>query len=261
MAETSGYWSTSGTPVGHQVSSYTQVIAAKAAAVLAACSGFEGVAPGYKNALAGSVPGANTARIATGGGVVDGIWYDNGANVDTTIPSAVGGGNSRIDRLVLRTTWADFTCKITRIAGTDAASPTAPAITQTPGTTYDITLYQALVNTSGTVTLTDERVIASPFTGRQGGSATDWSIVGTTNYIMPPVRIQAGVANAVSGTVTVTFPVAFSQPPVVILTPKTTNARMAGASGISASAFTINLYSDSGGVASDNVNWIAIGPK
>jgi hypothetical protein len=49
---------------------------------------------------------------------------------------------------------------ITRIAGTDAASPTAPAITQTPGTTYDIMLYQALVNTGGTVTLTDERVYA-----------------------------------------------------------------------------------------------------
>lgn len=158
MAETSGFWTTSGTPSGHQVSSYTQAIAAKAWAILAACAGKEGVAPGYLNECAGSVPGANTARIATGGAVVDGLWYENGANVDVTIPSAVGGGNTRIDRIVLRCTWANFEVEITRIAGVDAASPVAPSITQTPGTTYDIMLYQALVNTSGTVTLTDERV-------------------------------------------------------------------------------------------------------
>jgi hypothetical protein len=39
-------------------------------------------------------------------------------------------------------------------------TPAAPAITQNSGTTYDIMLYQALVNSSGTVTLTDERVWA-----------------------------------------------------------------------------------------------------
>jgi hypothetical protein len=261
MTETSGFWTTSGTPSGHQVASYTQVIAAKAWAILAAAAGFEGVSPGYLNGLAGSVPGANTARIATGGAVCDGQWYQNDANKDITIPSAVGGGNTRIDRIVVRATWAGFKCELTRIAGVDAASPTAPAITQTPGTTYDIMLYQALVNTSGTVTLTDERVIGSPFTGRQGGSATDWSIAGTTNYIMPPVRIQAGVVNVVSGSATVTFPVAFSQPPNVIPAPKTTNARMASVSGVSASGFTINLYADDGSAASDNVNWLAIGPK
>src|SRR5690606_18715172 len=73
------------------------------------------------------------------------------------IPSAVGGGNTRIDRIVLRATWSDFKVEITRIAGTDAANPTPPAITQNSGTVYDIPLYQARVNTSGTVTLIFER--------------------------------------------------------------------------------------------------------
>lgn len=164
MTETSGFYTTSATPSGHQVSSYTQVIAAKAWAILASCNGKEGVAPGYLNELVGSVPAANTARIGTGGAIVDGQWYENGAAVDVTIPSAVGGGNTRIDRIVLRITWASFQCVITRIAGTDAGSPVPPAITQTPGTVYDIMLYQALVNTSGTVTLTDERVWGLPQT-------------------------------------------------------------------------------------------------
>jgi len=160
LTQTSGFYTTAGSPTGHQVASYTQAIAAKAWAIMAACYNFEGVAPSYLNALVGSVPGVNTARIGTGGAVVDGQWYKNDAAYDVTIPSAVGGGNTRIDRVVLRVTWASFQCVITRIAGTDAASPVAPAITQTPGTTYDILLYQALVNTGGTVTLTDERVYA-----------------------------------------------------------------------------------------------------
>ncbi len=162
MTEFSYWWTTSGTPAGDQVSSYTQAHLARIAAVLAACSDFEGIAPGYLNGMAGSVAGANTVQIATGGAVVDGKVYDNDAAVNVTIPSASGGGNTRIDRIVLRVSWASFTARITRIAGTDAASPTAPAITQTPGTTYDLPLYRALVDTGGTVTLTGEQVWAAP---------------------------------------------------------------------------------------------------
>jgi BarA-like signal transduction histidine kinase len=173
------------------VASYTQAIAAKAWAIMAACYNFEGVAPSYLNALVGSVPGVNTARIGTGGAVVDGQWYKNDAAYDVTIPSAVGGGNTRIDRVVLRVTWASFQCVITRIAGTDAASPVAPAITQTPGTTYDILLYQALVNTGGTVTLTDERVFSKISTA--DGLASD---VVTTAKILNDAVTTAKILNA-----------------------------------------------------------------
>jgi hypothetical protein len=82
--------------------------------------------------------------------------------------------------------WASFQAVITRIAGTDAASPTAPAITQTPGTTFDIKLYQALVDTAGTVTLTDER---------------DWSLVdrddSTIEHSAGQLRVKDdGITNA-----------------------------------------------------------------
>ena len=150
MAEFSGLWST-GMGSGDSQASYTQLQDSLRAQVIAACNGFEGVGPGYLNSLAGTVTGANAVQIDTGGALVDGKYYNNSAAVSVNIPSAVGGGNTRIDRIVLRASWASYTVRIYRIAGTDAVSPTAPAIVQTSGTTYDIKLYQALVNTSGTV--------------------------------------------------------------------------------------------------------------
>jgi hypothetical protein len=162
MTEFSGLWTTGG--AGDGASTYTRADLSTFFKVLAACMDDEGVAPAYLNALIGSTTGANNARIGTGGALVDGKVYNNSAAVDVTIPSAVGGGNTRIDRVVLRADWTLQTVRVTRIAGTDAGSPTAPAITQVSGTTYDILLCQALVNTAGTVTITDERTFAKPGT-------------------------------------------------------------------------------------------------
>lgn len=173
MTEFSYWWTTSGTPTGDQVASYTQAHLATISEILASCSGFEGVSPTMTNLLGGTVTGANTVQINTGAAVVDGKPYENDAAVNVNIPSAVGGGNTRIDRIVVRASWSGFTARITRIAGTDAASPTAPAITQTSGSTYDIKLYQALVDTSGAVTLTDERDWARPSVD---GTTVEWNV-------------------------------------------------------------------------------------
>jgi len=162
MAELSGHWTTTAGGTGHQQTSYTQAQLSTAYKVIAGCAGFEGVAPGYLNSLACTANGANTVAVNTGGAMVDGKWYYNDANLDVNIPSAVGAGNTRIDRIVLRANWAGYEVAVTRIAGTDAASPTPPAITQTSGTTYDILLCRVLVTTAGVVTVTDERVWALP---------------------------------------------------------------------------------------------------
>ena len=220
MSEFSGHWTTDAvSPVGHQVASYTQATNGTLQKIMAACSAFEGVAPNYLNALAGTVTGANTVAINTGGAMVDGKAYENNASLNVNIPSA-SAGNTRIDRIVLRADWAGFILSVHRIAGVDSGSPTAPAITQTPGTTYDIMLYQALVDAAGTVTLTDERVMAALITHRQGGSATDWSANGTGNYVPADYMMQTGAAAVTVasgiGDVTVNFPVAFSNVPVVL---------------------------------------------
>jgi len=195
MSEFSGHWTTdAATPEGHQQASYTQAQNSTIQKVLAACAGFEGVAAGYLNSLAGTVTGANTVAINTGGGVVDGKVYQNDASLNVNVPSAVGGGNTRIDRIVLRASWAAFTVVVTRIAGTDAASPVAPAITQTSGTTYDIMLYQALVTTAGAVTLTDERVYGKVATGGiTDGAVTTAKIAASqiTNALMADDAIDS----------------------------------------------------------------------
>ena len=159
MTQLSGYWTTGGS-TGHQQVSYSQALTASATEITAGCSKFEGIANSYKNGLAGTVTGANTVSINTGGAVVDGKWYYNDAALSVNIPSAVGAGNTRIDKIVLRCNWSAFQVTIYRIAGTDAATPSAPAISSVHGSVYDIELYDALVNTSGTVTLTDKRVFA-----------------------------------------------------------------------------------------------------
>jgi hypothetical protein len=273
----------------------------------------EGVAMAYLNNLAASTTGANNCRIATGGALVDGKPYYNSANVDVNIPSAVGGGNTRIDRVVLRADWTAQTVRVTRIGGTDAASPTVPSITQVSGTTYDIKLCQCLVNTSGTVTITDERIVARPgtdsiataaiqneavtgpkiatatitagrmavdsiqtasivdnavddtkvgnrvpqFYRRQGGDASDWSVVGTTTYTPTTVRMQAGVKSFAAGsTDTITFPVAFSNVPLVFIT-SLTNLNYYSVPSITTTQAAVKVDAGPGG----QYMWLAIGAQ
>lgn len=264
MTQQSGLWTTSGTPSGHQVASYTQALASVMLEVITACLGKEGVAPGYLNLLAGTVTGANTVQIDTGGALVDGKYYKNDAAVSVNIPSAVGGGNTRIDRIVLRASWASFQITIVRIAGTDAASPTAPAITQTPGTTYDITLYKALVNTSGTVTLTDERTFASQaILARQGGSSSIWSTAGTISYFPGKTSIQTGMVNwtgasAASGTFTINVPIPFTNNGIIVVMCTTTGVTCYGVS-VGLGSFACGWSAGSNKTSLD-FNWIAIGP-
>lgn len=155
MAETSGFWTTSGTPSGHQVSGYTQAMHSLALRVASGAKVMDGVAIGYLNELAPSVA-SNVITIASGGALVDGKYYDNTANVQFTIPASTSG-TTRYDRIVVRVTWASFTAVLTRIAGTDSGSPTVPSLTQTRNNTYDIPIAKVLVNSAGALTLTDER--------------------------------------------------------------------------------------------------------
>ena len=159
MAQFSGFWTTGGTD-GDQVAGYTQAHLSTAMEIIAACNGFEGVAPGYGNGLEVTATDDNEVTVNTGAALVDGKWFENTAGVTVNIPSASGGGNTRIDRIVLRCVWGDFEVAIHRIAGTDAGTPTPPAITQTSGTTYDIQLAQVLVDTTGNCVVTDERIFA-----------------------------------------------------------------------------------------------------
>lgn len=160
MAQLSGFWTTTTDGIGHQQESYTQAQVGIAGMIYAACMGFEGVALDYLGELEASVLGVNEIAINAGGAMVDGRWYLNDASESVNIPSAGGSGNTRIDRVVIRCNWSQFKAEIVRIAGVDAADPEPPAIESEAGSVYDIKLYQVLVDTSGNIQLTDERVWA-----------------------------------------------------------------------------------------------------
>lgn len=103
--------------------------------------------------LACSVFAANTLRVAAGQAIVWGTWYENSANLDFTIPTPAA--STRIDRIVVRKSWAAQTTRLTRIAGAEGGA--APAMVQTSGTTWDIPICNVSITTGGTMTITDAR--------------------------------------------------------------------------------------------------------
>lgn len=111
-----------------------------------------GVFPDVLNELA--VTGTSSpVSTNTGQALVYGVPYFNSTAVTTVI--ATPAALTRIDRIVLRASWAAQTVRITRIAGTEGAG--APAMTQTPGTTWDIPLATVSITTGGVITVTDAR--------------------------------------------------------------------------------------------------------
>jgi trimeric autotransporter adhesin len=112
-----------------------------------------GVAPDYGSKLA--VSGSTSpVAVADGAALSYGIPYANTTPVNVTIPTPTTA--TRIDRVVLRASWAAQTVRITRIAGVEGAG-TPPNLQQSAGVTWDIPLAQVSINTAGVMTITDER--------------------------------------------------------------------------------------------------------
>ena len=152
MSESSIFWPT-GT-VGDGASTYTdtQLFAWLRRTINSDNYASQGPLVGYGGELA--VTGAaGSVNIATGAAYVYGIPYESDAVVNVAIPTPTT--STRIDRIVLRANWTAKTVRITRIAGTEGAG--APAITQTPGSIYDVKLAQVSITTGGVITVTDER--------------------------------------------------------------------------------------------------------
>jgi len=152
-------WSTSSSGDG-SASGYTQSDWTKILQIVGSCHGKEGVAD-YANHYSASEE-LETVIIDTGGALVDGKPHECTTAGSVTVVAAAGGGNTRIDRILLRASWnaddaSPATVRIVNLAGTDAGTPSAPALTTTSGSTYEIALWQALVNTAGSIALTDER--------------------------------------------------------------------------------------------------------
>lgn len=96
---------------------------------------------------------------------------------------------------------------------------------------------------------------------RQGGSATAWGTAGTTAYAETDATIQSGVVEVVTGATgtTLTFPVAFSDVPILILGGIADSAAHPVPNYSSLSATNVVIKHDSAGTR--GVPWIAIGSK
>jgi hypothetical protein len=122
---------------------------------------------GYLNSLAVSAhtPAGMSVDVATGAAWIQGCWYTSDALNTLTIDTA-HATLDRIDRIILRkTSTTDITAVV--LKGTAAASPAAPALTQTTDGTWEISLAQVLVTHAvtsiagtGTTLITDERTSA-----------------------------------------------------------------------------------------------------
>ncbi len=182
MAEFSMFWTTGTT--GDGANPYTMAqVTAWLRRTLTPGQANGGVLRGHGNGLA--VTGSSSpVSVATGGAVVYGYPYENDAAVAVAIPTPAGA--ARIDRIVLRASWAAQTVRITRVAGTEGGG--APALTQTPGSTYDIPLAQVSITPAGAITITDERVFCVFGTSVPAANIVDGAI--TT------AKLAAGVLSA-----------------------------------------------------------------
>lgn len=271
MAESSLFWTTDGT--GDGASSYTaDDMRAFFSRMFQRDTTSEGVIAGWANELA--VSGTSSpVSVATGAGMVAGIPYENTSTVTVTVPTP--STSTRIDRIVLRADYSAQTVRIVRSAGVEGGS--APSLTQSAGVTWEVSLAQVAITTGGVITVTDEREFCRYGSGflraRTGASDSSWDTatgLNVTQVVNSP-NMQAGanywtVTAAASGTVTLTFPVAFDDAPLVIATVADTTSSTPtvihiNESNVTASGATFEWFTTGGGnITTIVINWIALGP-
>lgn len=162
-----------------------------------------GVVPGVGGDLAVSADGTSMAPAVAAGMALlkDGIPYQLEAASSVTL-SAADATNPRIDRIVLRLTREGQTdqgkVSLTKIDGTPAASPSAPALTQTSAT-WDLSLAQVLVG-AGVTTIAADKVTDERYSTSLG-QAYAWVYKLTTAGDLPyadangkPARLAIGTS-------------------------------------------------------------------
>lgn len=159
--------------------------------------------------------------------------------------------------------------------GTHANTITTNTInenTAANGVTVDgLNLKDSKLNTNDSVVttnitadaVTDAKLVYGKVRSRQGGSATNWSTVGTTTYDYSGTNtfMQVGSITGNAGAdVTVTFPTAFNQVPIVIGSNLVTNSNsIFVVATVSATQFTFRMIDSGGTQRADLAGWMAIG--
>jgi hypothetical protein len=117
----------------------------------------EGVVFGQLNELAVTNSSGVVIRTNTGYALVDGKLYHSSANVDHNI--AAPGGGYNYYRVVLR---KDFATQTVRNVLIGPSTVTYPTVTQTDGTTWEISIASVRISSASAITITDERAFIHP---------------------------------------------------------------------------------------------------
>lgn len=182
----------------------------------------QSVLAGYESELEVTNPSGQTIRVAKGAALVDGKYYETDAAIDFA-GAVPGAGDDNYYTIVLRKSWAAQTVRLAMLE--NLAGSGYPARTQVDGTTWEVVIAFVLINDVGTVFVSDWRTfskspLARPIDKRQGGDTTDWSSEGSTDYAPSVASVQVGTRvsaiGATDGEISITFPTAFSDKPVII---------------------------------------------
>ncbi len=104
-----------------------------------------GVIPSYLNNLEVTAPGGvMSVQVAPGGAFVGGHVYESDA-VETLVIAGNSSGNPRIDRVVLRVSYAAQEVRLAVLQGTAAANPVPPSLTRVYATTWEMSLARVWV--------------------------------------------------------------------------------------------------------------------
>lgn len=222
-----------------------------------------------------STPIAN--RVLAGDGVGTSSWSQvNLTNTVTgVLPQANGGTGTTsatgTGAVVYQTSPTINTPVITNPTLT---TDTVSEFTSAAGVTIDgLNIKDSKLNTNDSVVtanitadaVTDAKLVYGKLRSRQGGSATNWQTTGTTTYDYSATNtfIQVGSAITSTGVVTVTFPTAFNQVPIVLAgvsSAVSANVYVRIDPAPTATQFTATIITDAGGLgAAETINWIAIG--
>lgn len=276
MAERSQYWDTAGA-VGDGADTYSAVQVREQFRALFSTDRYasEGVLAGVLNSLA--VSGATSPlSVASGGALVNGIYYQNTAAVSVAVATPAVGTTKR--RVVLQAIWGSVqTVRIALISSADGVN-SYPSLTQSDNSQWEIPLAGVTIDTAGAITLEDQRDYCHIATAlvhrRRGGSSGSWASSGSTSYLVGGARVQAGTVNLVwssndqSDVTTITFPQAYSQTPQVkslAILSADAPARKCVLSVESVSATQLKIRGQRADLSSFSVTypvqWSVIGPK
>jgi hypothetical protein len=165
----------------------------------------EGVRPGYSSELEVTADSTGmNVKVLAGQALVRGHYYDSTATETLTIATA-DLTNPRIDTVVLRLDPTANTVSLVVLTGTPAASPSAPALTQTEGSVYELPLANVAVSVAETVIapgdLTDRRVYiaqASGFTANRAlVSDANGNIIASTTIDTTELGYLNGVTSSI----------------------------------------------------------------